>query len=138
MRLISVFIAFLFLSACASNVQTYSKIDQNAKSITVPAGASGIKGEIKKALAQRGWKLVVYSGSEILEGKAGASVYLERYRKFNTRYTLVGFEKKIDYCLIEYDISVIDNKDGSEVFAIEGFGCEAPAVKAFTDAIEAK
>lgn len=79
---------------------------------------------MKRALVNDGWKLVVYRGPSV-----------------NSRYRLVvsSFEHGPG-CLnltpaIRYDISFIDNTSGTEVFTINGDGCESGAVKKFINAV---
>lgn len=133
----------LFLSACAGNMQSYSKFDERQKTITVPYGSSGLKGGMKKALTDRGWKMAVYSGPEILEGTSGSSVRMEKYRTFNTRYTLLGTERNTGPagCFISqyfiYDIAIVDNKTGQEVMTMSGEGCEGQVLDTFGKALDA-
>ena len=136
MRYLIIPIALLFLSACATNMQSYSRIDQSNKTITVPAGASGLKGKLKKVLSDNGWKMMIYRGPQVVEGSSGKNTHLQKYDTFNSRYKLAVESVRVDLCMTKYDISVIDNNDGSEAFALAGYGCEAVAVKAFTKAIQ--
>lgn len=133
----------LLLSACAGNMQTYSKFDERNKTITIPYGSSGLKGGLKKALTDRGWKMTVYSGPEILEGRNGSSVRMEKYQTFNTRYTLFGNARATGPagCFISqyfiYDIAIVDNKTGQEVMTMSGEGCEGQVLDTFGKALDA-
>lgn len=134
----------LLLSACSSgNTQSYNKFDERNKTITIPYGSSGLKGGMKKALTDRGWKMNVYSGPEILEGKSGSSIRMEKYRTFNTRYTLLGTERNTGPagCIVSqyfiYDIAIVDNRTGQEVMTMSGEGCEGQVLDAFSKALDA-
>jgi hypothetical protein len=129
-------------AGCAShNVQVYSQIDRTDKTITVPAGAQGLKGKLKQALTADGWKMVVYGGPSVTEGETGAKTKLEQYDTFNSRYQLTVSSEQFDMCIkglspdIIYDISIIDTKTGAEVLTVNGKGCEPDAVKAFVRAL---
>jgi len=137
-----VFIIFtIFLTSCTShNLQIYSNIDKNNKTITVPPGSKGLKGKLKKVLSEEGWKLVVYRGPSITEGTLGEKTTIKQYDTFNTKYLLVVVSKQFDICLnlspaIIYDISLIDNTSGMEVFTLDGKGCESEVIKKFKNAL---
>jgi hypothetical protein len=136
-----VIVIALFLSGCMyHNVQNYSFIDLSQKTVTVPSGAKGLKGELKKVLAEEGWQLSVDRGPSVVEGEFGSNTKLESYDTFNTRYRLYVYYHQYDICFnldpaISYEISFIDNKTGSEVFTIEGNGCEGGAVDEFKNAL---
>ena len=140
-RLIALVILVVILAACATyDVQTYARIEQSSKTITVPAGSQGLTGKIKQALVNDGWKLSVYSGPTISEGAIGEKTRIEQYDTFNTRYRLLVTSRQFDVCLnfsaaIRYDISVVDNKSGSEVFTLSGSGCESTVVEKFMQSI---
>ena len=128
----------LLLSGCTStNFQQYSKIDNNDKSITVPAGSKGLKGEIKKGLSDMGWRLSVTRGPSITETTKSRT---EQFDTFNTRYTLFLNSNVYDYCFnfspaITYDLSMIDNNTGSEVITMDGRGCEDSVTSQFINAL---
>jgi len=132
-----------FLGGCAThNVQLYGPVDISNKTVTVPPGSEGLKGKLKQALANDGWKLVVYRGPSVTEGEIGERTKIEQYDTFNSRYRLVVSSYQNGLCLItpaiKYDISFIDNKSGAEVFTINGFGCEPDAVEKFMNALHGK
>lgn len=132
-----------FLTGCANtnNVQLYGAIDTSNKTVTVPAGSAGLKGKLKQALANDGWKLIVYGGPSVTEGEVGEKIKIQRYDTFNSRYRLMVSSTQFDICLnglapaIKYDISFIDNKSGAEVFTIGGRGCEQIVVEKFMNAL---
>lgn len=130
----------LTLQACAANIQKYGEIDKNNKTITVPAGSKGLKGEIKKALAEDGWSMSVYRGPDVTEGTMGGETKLESYNTYNTRYTLAMASNVYDVCLnfspaVSYDISLIDNKTGTEIITMDGEGCENGIAQEFLQAL---
>ena len=142
MRTIIALSALLILSGCASsNIQTYSSIDQRAKTITVPPGSGGLKGDLKKELSAQGWKMSVYSGPEVLEGTSGSNTRLQRYNTFNTRYSLLVQSRQYDLCFnfspaINYELALIDNKSGSEVLTMDGRDCQNNVVQKFISVLE--
>lgn len=131
----------VFLGGCAShNIQLYGSVDQSNKTVTVPPGSKGLKGELKKALSQNGWKLAVYRGPSVTEGELGKNTKIEQYDTFNTKYRLIVSSRQYDICLnftpaITYDISFIDNHSGAEIFTIDGRGCEPDVVEKFVNAL---
>ncbi len=136
------FLTVLFLIGCAThNVQLYGYIDKNNKTVTVPPGSDGLKGKLKQALSQDGWKLLVYRGPSVTEGEIGEKTKVQQYDTFNTKYRLVVSSYQYDGCLnftpaIRYDISFIDNVSGTEVFTINGDGCEPDVVEKFKNALK--
>jgi len=142
MKATILFVAILFvLSGCMHhNIQNYAAIDLSQKTVTVPPGSKGLRGKLKQVLTEHGWRLFVDRGPSVVEGDLGTKTKLESYDTFNTRYRLHVVFSQYDLCLnlqpaIIYDISFIDNKTGSEVFTIEGKGCEGGAVDKFREAI---
>lgn len=134
----------LLCSACTmTNVQRYSEIDEDEKTITVPAGAGGLKGDVKRALVDDGWKLSIYKGPVVTKGKQGKSTHLRSYDTYNTRYVVHMETRVLDYCFnfepaIKYDISLIDNESGMEVITMNGHGCEDAVADAFIEALSGK
>jgi hypothetical protein len=133
--------AAALLSGCAShNLQRYSQIDEAQKTVTVPPGSKGLKGELKKALIDRGWRLSVDRGPDVTEEEIGEKTRVKSYDTFNTRYRLHVVSSQYDICLnlqpaITYDVSFVDNITGEEVFTLEGEGCEGGAVNKFIEAL---
>lgn len=138
---IAVLFPSLLISSCVtSNVNTYAPIDKSAKSITVPAGSAGLKGELKKILSANGWQMKVYGGPEVIQGTSGETTDLRRFDTFSTRYNLVMQSSQFDLCLnfepmINYEVVVIDNQTGAEVITIDGTGCEGSVARKFAEAL---
>lgn len=141
LRILWVVSVLAMLSGCMSHsLNMYGEIDVNEKSVTVPPGAKGLKGELKSYLAKEGWQLAVYRGPSISEGSLGEQTKIESYDTFNTRYRLMVASFQYDICFnfspaINYEISFIDNKNGSEVFTIAGRGCESGVIQKFKEAL---
>ncbi len=141
-KLLFIVLVPAILTGCASNkIHTFGKIDADQKSITVPTGSSGLKGEIKSYLNNNGWELVVYQGAEVTEGSMEEDSKTKTYDTFNSRYNLKMSWDHYDYCmtfqpLVWYEISIIDNKAGEEVLAMSGKGCEKNIVKKFAKQLE--
>ncbi|EKT4541548.1 hypothetical protein QEM15_003757 [Pseudomonas putida] len=139
---IAVVCGAILLSGCTTqNVNSFGSIDQSQKTITVPAGAAGLTGGLKSALQANGWKMTVYRGASVTEGELGESTKLRQYDTFNTRYTLRVRYNQFDTCLKDfkgyssYDISMIDNTSGTEVFTIDGEDCDTDTIKKFRQLI---
>ena len=136
--------ALMALTGCATkNVQVYSQVDSDDKTITVPPGSDGLKGKLKQALSKDGWKMVVYTGPSVTKGTLGRDTNLQQYDTFNSRYQLVVNYNRYDWCLdlspeINYDISLVDTKSGAEVITVSGRDCDSKAVDAFVDALHGK
>lgn len=144
LRSLSCLVVLIALTGCAThNVQRYGTLDSTNKTVTVPPGSEGLKGKLKQALADDGWKLVVYRGPSVTEGNVGEKTKIEQYDTFNSRYRLIASSYQYDLCLnftpaIKYDVSFIDNKSGAEIFTINGRGCESGAVEKFMEALHGK
>lgn len=134
------------LAGCANtyNIQTYGPVDLSDKSVTVPFGSGGLKGKLKQALANNGWKLTNDRGPMVTEGTVGEKTRIERYDTFNSRYRLIVSSQQFDLCLltqspaIYFDVSFVDNKSGAEVFTIGGTGCESIAVEKFMNLLRSQ
>lgn len=141
-RSISLACMAILASGCTTqNVNTFGTIDRSDKTITVPAGSAGLTGGLKGALQANGWKMTVYRGASVTQGSVGERTNLRQYDTFNTRYTLSVRYNQFDTCIKDlkgyssYDISLIDNTSGSEVFTIDGEDCDTDTVKKFSQLI---
>lgn len=132
----------LSASACNShNLQRYDRVDPNVKTVTVPPGSEGLKGPLKQTLVANGWKLVVYPGPTMSQGTISDTIRVQEFETFKTRYRLLVASERLDLCLngrtfVRYDISLIDNDTGTEVFTLSGRGCENAVVGKFRDALD--
>ena len=129
------------------HIQRYNQLDLSEKSITVPWGAKDVQGTIKQALRDSNWHMEIYRGTRITRGRLGKKVYLKHYTAFKTRYTLLissaeRVPRKYEYScdnlggIVKYNISVLDNKTGKEVFTIAGSrDCRQDVTDAFIDEI---
>ena len=141
-----VFAAFVLMaisvSGCSTtNIQQYSSLDKSSKTMTVPPGGSGLNGKIKTVLAADGWKLLVQRGPRVTEGTFGETTRLEEFNTFNYRYTLYLDWRRYDWCfdfeeLVSYDISLVDNENGSEVLTMGGRGCVDEIAEEFLKALD--
>lgn len=59
-----VFVTFALTGCIYSRFQTPGTIDSSQKTITVPAGNYGIKGDVKKYLASSGWLIITAQDGE--------------------------------------------------------------------------
>lgn len=124
------------------NLRVYEPIDPKHKTVTVPPGSGGLKGDLKKALAEAGWKMAVMQGPRVIEGRLGEVTRLGDSQTFRTRYTLRVGSSQYDFCLnmtpaVNYEISFIDNETGGEVFTLEGRGCTSGVLEEFSRALGA-
>ena len=134
-----------FFTGCATyNVHNYSTLDFSDKSITVPSSSYGLKGALKDFFKKSNWKLLVDRGPITTKGSVGSNVKVESYDTFKTRYRLEVDSNRFDTCVfpfspfLYYNISLVDNKTGMEVFALEGKGCQKVILKKFRRIIESR
>ena len=131
----------VLLTACTSSLRTFEAVDSSNKTITVPPGG-GLTGAVKEALANDGWKIVVYRGPEVTQRGAGDPTRLERFKTFKTRYALFIQWRQVDIgCAFfgpgySFDISMVDNDTSTEVLTLTGRGCEGGVVDKFRDALK--
>lgn len=133
-------IAVLMTGCMSSEVQKYGSVETDAKTITVPPGSGGILGGIKRVLAENGWRMSISRGPTVTEGTVGSRTRLETTDTFNTRYRLAVNWRQFDLCIIGggayfFDISIIDNRTGSELLTMSGRDCETPIIRKFSEAI---
>jgi hypothetical protein len=132
------------VSGCATyTLRTYGAVDLANKTITVPPGG-GLTGAVKDVLARDGWRITVYRGPEMMRGTIGETTRLERGGTFTTRYALFLRWQQRDVCVVggdpsySYDISLVDNQDGSEVLTLSGRGCEGRIVESFVNGLRSR
>ena len=141
MKFAIVYLSVIFMFGCSShNIQMYGQVDLNNKTVTVPPGSKGLKGELKNYLSKNGWELFVYRGPSVTEGEVGEKTRVQQYDTFKSKYKLIAASRQYDVCFnfspaIHYDISFINNITGAEIFTIDGRGCESDVVKKFDNAI---
>jgi hypothetical protein len=144
MKKIFLLIVVIALSGCSHiDVQHYGTMDLSDKTMTVPPGSKWLIGELKKSLVSSGWELSIYDGAATTSGTAGAMVELKHTKAFNARYRLTVAATWYNQCMdytnaVNFDLSVIDNNKGKEVFTMSGNGCESDIVEAFNNALLGK
>ena len=135
-------LALLSMGCMSYRVRTFERVDNSDRTITVPPGG-GLTGAVKEALAKEGWKITVYRGPEVTEGALGERTRLERGGTFTTRYAMFLRWNQYDVCVPMFDpaynyaVSVVDNKNGSEVLTLSGRGCEGRIVDKLVEALRA-
>lgn len=135
--------ATMIMTGCGKhNVELFSAIDKNEQTVLVPIGSKGLKGPLKKTLIAHGWSLVVDRGPEITEGVGDPNnIYKTKtYDNMGARYRLAVGQTWRDACLNGedywlYEISFIDNRNGVEVFTMDGQACEQDIIKTFNMAL---
>lgn len=123
-------LVIVFCSGCAVNMQRLGTIDTSDKTIYTAAGGRSPIGELKSALRRDGWKIyslnqesVKTIGESVRKDNSGNElIHRESCVSFKARYTLVfECQSGADHDFMQsYDISLIDNKTGSEVLVLSG------------------
>jgi hypothetical protein len=137
-RIASLLIAISMLSACATHQTPIAgTIDDANKSITVSASNSGLNGKVKAVLSEQGWQMTVLKRPKSNPGALGSEITIERYENQPTRYSLLLSYRQVDLCLdlqhmVSFDISIIDNERGIEIFGFGGNGCENKVAEQFS------
>jgi hypothetical protein len=128
MKRLAVLAVAAILSGCANgHVDVFGKIDPAEKVAYVPAGHSGVIGAMKKAMVDNGWTLVASIGDERVVGKFGNETDLLLTHERRPRYTFSVTQHVWNPCMagenaVEYEVSIVDNRTGSEVAALTGRG----------------
>lgn len=138
--LLSTTIVLLLTGCMSTEVLRYGKINQSEKTITVPSGGRLLVGAIKTELQKSGWTIVIDRGPTVIRGKLGEIADLETGGTFRTRYRLEVNQNQVDYCItggaaLVYDLALIDNKTGSEIFTMSGRDCQPRIVNRFMSAV---
>ena len=132
-KILGIVVLGFLLTSCATNeAQLYFDIDKTDKTIGMPAANVDLAGDIKNIFRKNGWKvLIVETGSVQTKGKTGENTELETKSNSNARYILYLNQDHWDYCfpsfknkMIRYDISIVDNKSGEQVFFANGNDCQ--------------
>lgn len=142
----SILFCITLLTGCRNayiDIQKYSSVDLSEKSITVLKGGSGIHGEIKKCLLANDWKMFIDTGPSVTKGNVGDDTYLEQRTTFHTKYRLELRSSQTETCLdftpkYNFDISLINNQTGGEVFTVSGKECEADIATKFCNYLNNK
>ncbi|MGB7756596.1 MAG: hypothetical protein WBL23_11070 [Salinisphaera sp.] len=108
-----------------------------AESIIVPDGDSTLVAGLRRALAERGWHLIGYSG----DMTSGHADYAAMARRAKYRLTLMG--TPVGQChngdpSFLYRIAIIQNKDGDVPVAISGADCLTPILGEFSTDLDQK
>lgn len=142
-----VFAASLALTAalvagCASQ-PTHQPADQGGnryapdESIIVPDGRSALVSGLRRALAERGWHLIGYSG----DMTSGHADYAAMTRRAKYRLTLMG--TPVGQCQngdrsFLYRIAIIQNNNGDVPVAMSGADCLTPVLDEFSTDLDQK
>ena len=134
----------LVISGCAYNKpHIFQPVDNSEKSMTLPPGSSGALFDIKTYLKKNEWVTKIYRGPTRTQGTVGKNTDIQTYDTFMTRYTLFYGSSKVSHCLdfspyVRFDLSVVDNKSGEEVYTVNGEDCEDIVIGKFRDWIEGR
>ena len=138
----SLLFAISILSACATHQTPIAgTIDVSNKSITVSAGNSGLNGKVKAILSEQGWQMTALKRPKSNPGAFGSEITIEKLENQPTRYSLLLSYRRVDLCLdlqhmVNFDISIIDNERGIEVFGFGGNGCENKVAEQFSESLQ--
>ncbi|QLA20602.1 hypothetical protein [Desulfolutivibrio sulfoxidireducens] len=142
-RFAAVIVFLMVITGCASmKVRQNGAIDPNEKTINVPPGG-GFAGKVKDALTGRGWKTFVATDLSQSRALGGDVESVQVSRNNRGRYTLFVNSSVYDLCLdgtdaVSYDISIVDSKEGIEIFTASGRGCENAVIKKLIEKSEGK
>lgn len=111
------------------------------RSISVPPGNRGLLGSVKTELRSQGWSMRTGQGPSVTE--ATSPTRTESFDTSNTRYRLLVRDQQYDLCLdldraIDYEVLIIDARNGEEVLSVAGRGCQSRAVRNFREALQAR
>lgn len=124
-------IGILFLISCTTTADYLSDFEIKEKTITVPPGNRGIIGDIKRSFRDNGYELFVHRGPTVTRGTIGSDTMIETGNTFLSNFTLYYSDRVIDTCLVDnmytYDLSIVDNTTGKEVFTANGSDCAGAA-----------
>lgn len=130
--------AAIGLAACGhGQIEHYGRIT-GPKTIVMPAGGAYPLTELKRLLVSEGWTVSVRRGRRIDGGECG----LDRRHcsgASDSRYALAGRWRPVA-CLhgapaVTYDMALVDQVTGAEVFTITGTGCLHDPVADFAAAL---
>jgi hypothetical protein len=132
-------IAVLATACMRHNVENFTSEPLSDRSISVPPGNLGLLGAVKSELRSMGWTQRTGRGPTITQNRGPSSA--ETFDTHNTRYQLLVREHLYDYCLdldrsLNYEILIIDAKNGEEILSVSGRGCQSLAVRRFREAVE--
>ena len=119
-------LAIAFLSGCATSnswkIYNYSSVTKS-KSIIVPAGNEGLKGYIKQALVDDGWKLIVKNTAPYrTKGLNDKKVNLRQYQEVNANYAMTLSFWDLD---TRFALSIYDVDSGEEILSMSKDGFPA-------------
>ena len=134
----------LVISGCAySRPHIVQPVDNSEKSMTVPPGSAGALFDIKTYLKKNGWVTKIFRGPIRTQGAVGKNTDVKTYDTFMTRYTLFYGSHQVDLCFnfspkVKFDLSVVDNKSGEEVYTVNGKDCENVVIEKLRDWTEGR
>jgi hypothetical protein len=131
---VALFANSFLISGCQETyITNYKEINQQEKSITIPAGSGyGILSELKQKLKKKGWTILVRSGPSVsIANKNGDQVVTQAGQTSETKYDLEIEIYHEGVCLfglgniVTYDVTLIENDTKEEVFSGANKGCSS-------------
>ena len=118
------------LYGCAKHSSSYLKqIDNSTKTINVSTSNKYLFKDIKSIFRNNGWKVMVLDDKQFETlGSIGVETNLETKTKNLGKYRVVIEQRSVDICFdfdpyLRYNISIVENETGEEVFLSEGQDC---------------
>ena len=118
------------MSQCAQHSSSYiGQIDNSNKTINATTSNVHLHKYVKALFREKGWKVIVLSKENFETiGSIGDKTKLQTEKKIFAKYRLVIEQRQIDLCfnfdpVMRYDLSIIENSTGQEVFLAEGQDC---------------
>ena len=131
-RRVLIIIAIFTVGCAHSKFAKLKDLDETDKTIGAAPGASRLLGEIKSIFRENGYQIIASTGgsqtNRVTDGKEVTT------SKNYYRYSLVLRSDKVDSCLptfdplYEYELTIIDTKDGTEVINAHGRDCQGDIV----------
>lgn len=135
----SVLTLTIFSGCSTRSFVAYDYINLDERSITIPAGHGGFIADLKIFLTKEGWDVVSDRGPEVTEN-LNHGQRSEKSDTFKTKYRLQAQYSWSDECWGEpkfyFDIALVENKTGKEVFAYTGSDCQSGLDKTLQDAFK--
>ena len=131
---IALFAMVIVVSGCQTDAEYLNDLVVTQKTITTPPGNRGITGAVKKMFSRHGYEIFVYGGPKRTVGTIGTETDIVSGKAFLSNFSLYLSQEVIDICLngegyYRFDISIVDNTNGKEVFVANGHGCVGSKTK---------
>jgi hypothetical protein len=134
-----VLLILIIIAGCTPTKSSYySNINKEHKIIALPASNEYVSKFLKDAFRKNGWKVILAKTSTTkITGSTGKDTSLLKSLNKNVRYEAVLRQAYIDGCinfthLVFFDLTIVDIKNGEQVFASTGQDCMSKIEKDLT------